>query len=223
MLTIVLVKITLLVVVAYLVAIGLRRASAGSRHLVWLATLVGLFVVPAAVLEWRPLRVPVLPASAHRAVPALPAFENTPAPSATASPAPPATPVELPRESMHSAWWMGIPWPVVLAALWALGVLALVARLVHGLLAVRHISRTAPEVDDGAWRAALHEVADRLDMEEPPRLVVSNAVRVPFACGFRTPTIVLPAEAMSWTDERGGSCCCTSWRTFNGATCSAIC
>ena len=212
MLTIVLVKITLLVVVAYLVAIGLRRASAGSRHLVWLATLVGLFLVPAAVLEWRPLRVPVLPAAVHRAVPLLPAFENTPVPSATASPSPYATPVEPPHGTVHSTSWIGAQWidlqrlggrwPIVLGALWAVGVLALVARLIHGLIAVRRISRTAPPVDNGAWRAALLEVADRLDMEEPPRLVVSNAVRVPFACGFRTPTIVLPTEAMSWTDDR---------------------
>ncbi|HZS61080.1 MAG TPA: M56 family metallopeptidase [Gemmatimonadaceae bacterium] len=226
MLTIVLVKITLLVIVAYLVAIGLRRASAGSRHLVWLATLLGLFLVPAAVLEWRPLRVPVLPATLHRAAPALPALENSIAPSATSGSstsgsstsgsAGSATSGSATSGSAGSATSgpsaisSAAPSPIpiyvapatYLGALWALGVLVLVARLMHGLIAVRRIARTATEVDRGAWRVALHEVADRLDMEEPPRLVVSNAVRVPFACGFRTPTIVLPAEAMSWTDER---------------------
>ena len=218
MLTIVLIKITLLVIVAYLVAISLRRASAGARHLVWLATLGGLVMLPAA-LQWRPIRVPVLPPSANYTAPSATehaaarspiAVEKTAAPSATASPAAsvsPSTLEESPIPTVQamtagSAFASATRYSVWLVGLWALGVLALVARLVHGLLTVRRISHTAPEVDGAAWRAALHEVADRLDMEELPRLVVSNAVRVPFACGFRRPTIVLPTEAMSWTDER---------------------
>jgi beta-lactamase regulating signal transducer with metallopeptidase domain/HEAT repeat protein len=217
-LTIVLVKITLFVVVAYLVAVSLRRASAGARHLVWLATLVGLVMLPAA-LEWRPIRVPVLPPSANYTAPAATehaatrspiAVEKTAAPSATASPAAsvsPSTLEESPIPTVQamtagSAFASATRYSVWLVGLWALGVLALVARLVHGLLTVRRIAHRAPEVDGAAWRAALHEVADRLDMEELPRLVVSDAVRVPFACGFRHPTIVLPTEAMSWTDER---------------------
>ena len=215
MLTIVLVKITLLVIVAYLVAIGLRRASAGARHLVWLATLIGLLLLPFA-LQWRAIRLPVLPP---------PAGQHYTAPSATVSSAEAPTPAPVQPALAEpaaigqttigqttvgqttlghamQAFASATRYSVVLGALWALGVLALIARLVHGLLAVRHIARTAIEIDGGAWRSALHEVADRLDMEEPPRLVVSNAVRVPFACGFRHPTIVLPADAMSWTDER---------------------
>ena len=222
MLTIVLIKITLLVIVAYLVAISLRRATAGARHLVWLATLIGLVMLPAA-LEWRPIRLPVLPPSANDAAPAATATEQAAAQSPidavqTAAPTTPApkslipavaatttetTPVQTTTvQPMTAAFASATRYSVWLLGLWALGVLALVARLVHGLLTVRRIARTSPEVGDGAWRAALHEVADRLDMEEPPRLVVSNAVRVPFACGFRHPTIVLPTEAMSWTDER---------------------
>jgi len=221
-LTIVLIKITLLVIVAYLVAISLRRASAGARHLVWLATLIGLVMLPAA-LEWRPIRVPVLPPSANYAAPAATATERTAAhspiaaeqtaaPAAAKSPIPavaattteatqsePASALPLTAGSMFAS---ATRYSALLIGLWALGVLALIARLVHGLLTVRRIAHRAPEVDGAAWRAALHEVADRLDMEELPRLVVSNAVRVPFACGFRHPTIVLPAEAMSWTDER---------------------
>jgi beta-lactamase regulating signal transducer with metallopeptidase domain/HEAT repeat protein len=205
-LIIVLVKITLLVIVAYLVATGLRRASAGARHLVWLATLIGLVMLPAA-LEWRPIRVPVLPPSANYAAPSA-TVSPAAAPSAPVIEAPASVVPEQTEAATPTSTWLdarvreGIRLPWALGALWALGVLALVARLVHGLLTVRRIARTAPEVEAGAWRAALHEVADRLDMEEAPRLVVSNAVRVPFACGFSHPTIVLPTEAMSWTEER---------------------
>jgi beta-lactamase regulating signal transducer with metallopeptidase domain/HEAT repeat protein len=208
-LTIVLVKITLFVIVAYLVAVSLRRASAGARHLVWLATLIGLVMLPAA-LEWRPIRVPVLPPSANYTAPSATEHAAARSPIAvekTAASVSPSTLEESPIPTVQattagSAFASATRYSVWLVGLWALGVLALVARLVHGLLTVRRIAQRAPEVDGAAWRAALHEVADRLDMEELPRLVVSNAVRVPFACGFRHPTIVLPTEAMSWTDER---------------------
>jgi beta-lactamase regulating signal transducer with metallopeptidase domain len=221
-LIIVLVKITLLVIVAYLVAISLRRASAGARHLVWLATLGGLVMLPAA-LQWRPIRVPVLPPSANYTAPSATATERTAehspiAAEQTAAPAAPKSPIpavaatttEATQSEPTSAqpltagsmFASATRYSALLIGLWALGVLALIARLVHGLLTVRRIAQRAPEVDGAAWRAALHEVADRLDMEELPRLVVSDAVRVPFACGFRHPTIVLPTEAMSWTDER---------------------
>jgi beta-lactamase regulating signal transducer with metallopeptidase domain/HEAT repeat protein len=221
-LTIVLIKITLLVIVAYLVAISLRRASAGARHLVWLATLGGLVMLPAA-LQWRPIRLPVLPPNANYTAPSATATERTEAhspiaaeqiaaPAAPKSPIPAvaATTTEATQSEPTSAQSLtagsmfasATRYSALLIGLWALGVLALIARLVHGLLTVRRIAQRAPEVDGAAWRAALHEVADRLDIEELPRLVVSNAVRVPFACGFRHPTIVLPIEAMSWTDER---------------------
>ena len=215
MLTIVLVKITLLVIVGFLVAIGLRRASAGLRHLVWLATLIGLVLLPVA-LRWRPVRVPVLPAVENTSAPSatlkvqLPAATGAHATDISVGGSEPGNDVGVARSApandgpawAQSAFATATRYSLVLGVIWVLGVLALIARLLHGLLAVRRISRSARAIDGGAWSAALHEVADRLDMEESPRLVVSNAVRVPFACGLRHPTIVLPAEAMSWTDER---------------------
>ena len=208
MLTIVLLKITLLVIVAYLAAIGLRRASAGSRHLVWLATLVGLVLLPAA-LGWAPVRVPILPAIQNTTAPSATADRPTAVPAATPAALAPVATQKAPTtvepvavEPARAAFASATRYSLVLIGLWGLGMLVLIARLAHGLLTVRRIARTGMEVNSGAWQTALHEVADRIDMNEPPRLVVSNAVRVPFACGFRTPIIVLPADAMSWTDER---------------------
>jgi beta-lactamase regulating signal transducer with metallopeptidase domain/HEAT repeat protein len=200
-LIIMLVKITVLVAVAYGVVIALRRASAGARHLVWLATLVGLVLLPI-VARSRVLRVPVLPASitvapsAPTAAPATERVETTP-PAATAPASAPVATAAAPAATRVTVSTIQL-----IAALWALGVVVLLVRLAHGLITVRRIARTGDEITSGAWMVALHEVADRMDIEEPARLVMSSAVRVPFACGFRQPTIVLPADAMSWTDER---------------------
>jgi beta-lactamase regulating signal transducer with metallopeptidase domain/HEAT repeat protein len=200
-LTIVLVKMTLLVIVAYIVATALRRASSGLRHLLWLATLVGIVLLPGAA-TWRPLRLAVLPAApvvVHSAAghPAVATDTPTSAPDLILDAAAHAAPTVRTGASTS----IHISWVWVLGALWAIGAIILLGRLVHGIWTVRRIARMGQDVE-GDWRAALHESADRLDLDEPARLVISSAVRVPFACGFRHPTIVLPAEAVTWSDQR---------------------
>src|SRR6185437_14839795 len=56
----VLAKTTVLLIAALAVASVLRRAPAGARHLVWLAVLASVLVLPL-VARWAPLRLEVLP------------------------------------------------------------------------------------------------------------------------------------------------------------------
>src|SRR5262245_6633077 len=56
-------KATCLLLVALGASVLLRRASAGSRHLVWLVAVVGVLAMPA-VAAWGPLKLRVLPAEA---------------------------------------------------------------------------------------------------------------------------------------------------------------
>ena len=56
------VKTTVLLVAALGVSLLLQRASAGTRHLVWLVTLGALLVLPA-LAAWAPWRVAILPAA----------------------------------------------------------------------------------------------------------------------------------------------------------------
>src|SRR6185437_1988109 len=60
-----LVKATALLLAALAATAVLRRASAGTRHLVWVGTLGGILLLPALSL-WPPLRLAVLPASLTR-------------------------------------------------------------------------------------------------------------------------------------------------------------
>src|SRR5438093_529843 len=57
-----LVKATCLLLVALGASMLLQRASAGSRHLVWLVAVVGLLALPG-VAAWGPWKVRVLPAA----------------------------------------------------------------------------------------------------------------------------------------------------------------
>src|SRR4051794_38297476 len=54
-------KATVILLLALGMTVVMQRASAGSRHLVWLVTVAGLLFVPA-LTAWAPLPVRILPA-----------------------------------------------------------------------------------------------------------------------------------------------------------------
>lgn len=210
-----LLKATTLLVLALAVTSLLRRASAGTRHLVWLATLAGILTLPA-VSVWAPLRLAILPA---RLVPSLPQLSmpaGDDAPSTTSLPtrfsatpsgsritagnaaAPgraPATAAASPNESPVPIW-------AALLAVWGAVAVVLMAWLGFGALSVRRIVRAGRELDERAWTAPLCEIADRLDLDAVPRLLSSPLIEMPFACGVVQPTVVLPATAEGWSDSR---------------------
>src|SRR5690349_25093817 len=67
-----LIKATLILVVALGITLSMQRASAGARHLVWLVTLATLLLVPA-LTAWAPIPLRILPAekSASKIQPSL--------------------------------------------------------------------------------------------------------------------------------------------------------
>src|SRR4051812_21986316 len=85
-----LLKATALLVLALAVTSLLRRATAGTRHLVWLATLAGILALPA-VSVWAPLRLAILPAEL------LPSLVQVATPERAAVPSVPSIPSEPPR------------------------------------------------------------------------------------------------------------------------------
>src|SRR5262245_55587065 len=93
-------KATFLLIAAVLATFSLRRSTAGARHLVWLAALVGVLALP--VLSRIPaLQLPMLPSlfgSEMVVMPgtAAPAVLETPIAAVPAMPAVPAIPVAPP-------------------------------------------------------------------------------------------------------------------------------
>src|ERR1700741_4042865 len=68
-----LVKATLILLVAIGITLSMQRASAGARHLVWLVTLSTLLLVPA-LTAWAPITLRILPAETVAAPTAAPSF-----------------------------------------------------------------------------------------------------------------------------------------------------
>jgi beta-lactamase regulating signal transducer with metallopeptidase domain len=135
-----------------------------------------------------------------------PALPQSPLPptttSATPAIAPPAfvarneesLPLSTPADSISLLSTIAIVWAVVASVL--------VGWLIFGTISVRRIVADARELTSPDWTMPLCEVADRLDLESPPRLVLSNRTEMAFACRALTPTIVLPSAAESWADDR---------------------
>ena len=90
----------------------------------------------------------------------------------------------------------------MLAAAWAVVALALAAPpRVWRMVSPPHRRPRAP-ARRPAWQTPLYEIADRLGLDAAPRLLRSDDVKMPFAGGLLSSTIVLPAESESWSAER---------------------
>ena len=206
-------KATIILIGALLATLVMQRASAGSRHLVWLVTLGTLLLVPA-LTAWGPIRLAVLPpeqkAAAQRMV-APPELEATPVAGAVTPISPSPIDAQVQRtvdDRMQGAAGLGAFWRGAFAtislavALWALVALAIVAVLLRDAFVLRRIVRWSTPLDTPEWRNMLYEIADRLELPDAPRLLRSDEAKMPFACGLRHATIVLPAESDGWSVAR---------------------
>jgi beta-lactamase regulating signal transducer with metallopeptidase domain len=225
-LAVLLAKATIILVAAVAITRQMHRASAGARHLVWLVTLGTLLFVPA-LTAWAPLALRILPprtvatdvavpvavpgaapvvgstTASDRAEPPAASTTTAPAtvPAAPATIASPAPAVSWVRRAIDAGSFIG----ELGFALWAGIALIIAAALGWSALAVRHIVRRGSPLDDPAWQTPLLEVSDRLGLTTPPRLLVSTDIKMPFACGVLSPTIVLPAECDAWSPARRNS------------------
>ena len=231
-------KATLVLIAALAATFVLRRGTAGERHLVWLAALVGVLAMP--LLSRIPaLRIGILPSQLAAPVgaaveaPSTIIFANEPGDAAPAVvPVAAATTISIgsstvvttpagvtvvsigegrgvgssiaPAAMGSAAEFPGAHTSILqtVAIVWAGVALSFLTWLGFGALQVRRIVRTSTELTSPDWTMPLCEVADRLDLEQPPRLVVTDRIEMAFACRALAPTIVLPAASANWNDDR---------------------
>ena len=125
MIATILLKATLLLVLAWTLTRVLRNRSAASRHFVWCVALAGCVALVAISYFAPPLTVKV-PEPVAKAAPAI-VLPQTPAPVeiTTASPAPPSSKTELP--SLPTLWLVGL----VATLAWSLAGHIALARVAH--------------------------------------------------------------------------------------------
>ncbi|HXT20101.1 MAG TPA: M56 family metallopeptidase, partial [Thermoanaerobaculia bacterium] len=208
-----LLKVTLALAAASVLALLLRRRSAALRHDLWSSALVAALVlallaplVPAIELAWLPastlaMRTPAEPQSAEAAPPAAalpPAAGNqapatAPATVAQGTSAPSAPAIAPPRR---------LPAPRLATLFWMIGAALVLLRCALGHFGLRRLAAGARPLDGGDWPALLAETSARAGVQRPVRLVASAAVSTPVTWGARQPVVVLPADAERWPAER---------------------
>jgi bla regulator protein BlaR1 len=94
--------------------------------------------------------------------------------------------------------WLGAGRALVwLSGAWLVGVIVGLMPLMIGSWRVARLRRASVRVADPRWRALAAEIAGgEVDMRYGDRL------SVPVVCGIVRPTILLPADAVSWTEAR---------------------
>lgn len=202
------IKATVLVGVAGVLAVCLRRAAAARRHLLWALTLGAVLVLPAAetaIPAWRVLPVaPVRPAAAGAAVVARPGA-LTPAPRPTARPgAPTAATQAWPQPGALTSPAAAAPWTAarILALLWLVG-----AGLVLGAFALTRarvgvLGRRATPIAAAEWLELRDTLSAQIGLRRPVRLVVTREAAMPMTWGIWRPVVLLPAEADGWPAAR---------------------
>jgi beta-lactamase regulating signal transducer with metallopeptidase domain len=196
------------------------RSSASTRHLVWLAALFGLVLLPVLMLfgpAWRVAVVPGAWAARANAVLRLSPGGSSPFTSgdvwpptarvASHAPVDPSRPAaKAPAQRAAStpalAWTGRIAWPALIVALWAGGALLAGLRLIAGLIWASWIVRQSTPVVAADWLAVKQEAARTLGAAHDVALRVSTRVGVPVACGILKPTLLLSPEADAWDTPR---------------------
>ena len=208
---------------AVLVAL-MRRASAATRHAAWTLAIAGLLCLPvvSTMLPSWEIAVPLAPTDtqartdATRTVKAL--MAALPTPTVTEFPA--TTNNHQPRTTNHQpltskptgalgidttpnlTLGSSVPWAALTAAMYVLGVVLLLGRLIVQRSAARRIVSEATLVTDPEWTSVLDSCIARIGVQRRVMLRRSHEQLMPMTTGTLTSAIVIPADSETWDDDR---------------------
>jgi len=198
------VKSAAMMLVAWMLAAILRRASAATRHWVWSLALAGLLVLPVLSLTLPSWRIGLLPSLADKSEVALakPNVETElpvpPAPVAATDPEPDRGPQtsagSLPTRRV-------VNWTAAALMFWAIGMLLVIARLVAGAFRIWRLAKSASLVRQSSWVALTQVLAARLRVRSGVELRKSERVALPMTWGAWRSVVMLPADADEWPQE----------------------
>ena len=210
------IKSFVILAVAGLFGLVLRRHSAAVRGLVWSLAIVSCLIVPFFSLTLPQWEVGVLPATPEgfeaarwadnrqAATPPVPIVagqlpfttaSSTQTPSTPAQPKPVTSEGGVPQSNMSETGFASLHWTEWITVCWAGGMLFILVRLIVGIGAVWHLSARSNN-----FNGSLPHM--RPNWKPPVSLRQSDAVTVPMVWGLFRPIILLPADAGEWEPER---------------------
>ena len=94
-----------------------------------------------------------------------------------------------------------LSWPMLPAGIWILGAALILGRLALAIAAVRWLSRRTHVVTDAPWLGMARDIAARLGVS---RITFRRSLTpaMPMAWGIFRPSVLMPAEADAWPEDR---------------------
>jgi TonB family protein len=184
-------KATILLTVAWMVAIALQNRSAALRHRVWAVGILSSLALPVMTMvlpAWRSAAlVGASAASSTHTTGMMANLENLPAMIVNASAASPV-----------SGRWAG-----VVVIIWMIGFFVVALRLGAGLARLARMSRQAtPRLREG-WLRCATELCDWYQISREVQLLQCvNPVAMPLTWGVLNPVVLLPGKAEEWSARR---------------------
>lgn len=192
-----------LFLIAGAAALGWRRSSAATRHLVWLVAIAGMLAIPLLSASLPTWRVPVLPAPEAEAPLADVGIVQLPeALSPAELGAPPAvSPAAMPGTAFETA---DTPrdWGRIAFLVWCVGMMLVALPMILGHVRVWRISKSARPATGEPWGALASVLPASLGLEGRVRILVSDRATMPMAFGILNPGILLPASGERWPAEQ---------------------
>jgi beta-lactamase regulating signal transducer with metallopeptidase domain len=162
---------------------ALQKATARARYAAACAALAVMLLLPAATV-WR------LSSTGAGPAPVLRAFQSARAPATVPTSNPPSAMGPLATALTPRQLTAAEPW-ILLA--WLAGVCVLSVRFLGGFAVAERLKRRHTSTAPPEWQRRMEEIACRLRVSGPVRLLESGVVRVPTAIGALRPVILLPA------------------------------
>ncbi len=219
-----LIKATLLLLTAWVACQLLQRASAATRHLVCVAALVSVLLVPILSLtlpQWKiawghvSASATIDPIAAPQAPPLPLAPTDAPAISQVAPPSPLASdeseslpavaPISralpVPTSGHHlSAFTCALG---ISLLIWLIGLLAVLCQFFVGLNRLTRIERHSIPLEHTELQIA-EDVRGRMGLRRPVRFLratEASTVVVPVTWGVLRPVVLLPAQSNAWSED----------------------
>jgi beta-lactamase regulating signal transducer with metallopeptidase domain len=198
------IKATAILALGLIVSASLRRYGPSFRHQLLLVTLGSCLSLPALILFAPRWDVALLPSSLSATLntpdvtSVLPTTEARRSSLGSGIDAIAPTP-DLQRQSIQSRS-LDLHAAELLYVVWAVGFLAVIVWLVAGRIRLRRIASTSWPLRDSHWERVLDEERKQAGVSSPIRLLSSSVVSTPLTWGSRAPVILLPEDALDWSD-----------------------
>lgn len=202
-------KATLLLTVAGLLTLCLRKASAALRHLVWFVAVLGTVALPFMesklpawevtwLPEWEQTTEPPAATTAKA-----PVIASEPISQAMLPPVPNAETTgsfiaDLPVPSVEIATDRELPWPAVV---WLIGAAICLSPFLIGFWRLTQITRRARQISGESSNEATSAM-EKIGLRRRVPVLVSNDIRMPLTWGFFRPVVLVPTEFVEWTAGR---------------------